>query len=74
MIYLKASAVAALFIAMPYILYQVWSFVAPGLYRHERRFALPLLVSSILLFYGGAAFAFYVVFPLMFQLVSLIRS
>jgi len=63
----KLALLAAVFFAMPYILYQLWSFVAPGLYRHERRFALPLLVSSILLFYGGAAFAFYVVFPLMFQ-------
>ncbi len=56
----------ALFIAMPVVLYQVWAFVAPGLYRHEKRFAVPLLVSSIILFYAGIAFAYYVVFPLMF--------
>lgn len=56
----------ALFIAMPVVLYQVWAFVAPGLYRREKRFAVPLLVSSILLFYAGVAFAYYVVFPLMF--------
>lgn len=63
----KLALLAAIFFAMPYILYQLWAFVAPGLYRHERRFAMPLLVSSILLFYGGAAFAFFIVFPLMFQ-------
>ena len=63
----KLGLLAAVFFAMPYILYQLWSFVAPGLYRHERRFALPLLVSSIVLFYCGAAFAYFVVFPVMFQ-------
>ncbi|MFS8608713.1 MAG: twin-arginine translocase subunit TatC [Gammaproteobacteria bacterium] len=56
----------ALFIAMPLVLYQVWAFVAPGLYRREKRFAVPLLVSSVILFYAGVAFAYYVVFPLMF--------
>jgi len=56
----------ALFIAMPIVLYQVWAFVAPGLYRREKRFAVPLLVSSVILFYAGVAFAYYVVFPLMF--------
>jgi sec-independent protein translocase protein TatC len=62
----KLTLVAAIFLAIPYVLYQVWSFIAPGMYRHEKRFAIPLLVSSILLFYGGAAFAYYVVFPLIF--------
>jgi len=52
---------------MPYVIYQLWSFVAPGLYRNERRFAVPLLVSSIVLFYVGIAFAYYLVFPVMFQ-------
>lgn len=56
----------ALFLAMPVVLYQIWEFVAPGLYRREKRFAMPLMVSSILLFYAGIAFAYYVVFPLMF--------
>jgi sec-independent protein translocase protein TatC len=56
----------ALFLAMPVVLYQIWRFVAPGLYRKEKRFAFPLLMSSILLFYAGVAFAYYVVFPLMF--------
>ena len=51
---------------MPYVLYQVWAFVAPGLYRHEKRFALPLLLSSIVLFYVGVAFAYYAVFPAIF--------
>jgi len=63
----KLGLLAAVFFAMPYILYQLWAFVAPGLYRHERRFALPLLVSSVLLFYLGAGFAYVVVFPVMFQ-------
>ena len=62
----KLTLVAAVFIAIPYILYQVWSFVAPGMYKHEKRFAIPLLVSSVALFYLGAAFAYYVVFPLIF--------
>ena len=67
---LKLSLIVALFIAMPYVLYQIWGFVAPGLYKHEKRFALPLLVSSIVLFYAGMAFAYYVVFPLMFQFLA----
>ena len=67
---LKLSIVAALFIAMPFVLYQVWAFVAPGLYRHERRFALPLFLSSVVLFYVGVAFAYYVVFPLMFAFLT----
>jgi sec-independent protein translocase protein TatC len=57
----------ALFIAMPVVLYQIWQFVAPGLYRREKRFATPLLASSIVLFYCGVAFAYYVVFPLIFR-------
>ena len=67
---LKLALVGALFLAMPYVLYQVWAFVAPGLYRHEKRFAMPMLASSILLFYGGTAFAYYVVFPLMFKFLA----
>ena len=63
----KLALLAAVFLAMPVILYQVWAFVAPGLYRHERRFALPLFVSSVILFYAGAAFAYFVVFPVIFQ-------
>jgi sec-independent protein translocase protein TatC len=67
---LKLSLLVALFLAMPYVLYQVWAFVAPGLYRHEKRFAVPLVVSSILLFYAGVAFAYFVVFPLMFAFLT----
>ena len=63
----KLTFFVALFIAMPIVLYQVWAFVAPGLYKKERRFAMPLLASSIILFYLGIAFAYFVVFPLMFN-------
>jgi len=62
----KLTFIVALFVAMPVVLYQVWAFVAPGLYRKEKHFAFPLLASSILLFYTGIAFAYYVVFPLVF--------
>ena len=62
----KTTLWVALCLAMPVVLYQVWAFVAPGLYRTEKRFAIPLLLSSILLFYCGIAFAYLVVFPLMF--------
>ena len=62
----KLSLVLALFMAMPYILHQVWSFIAPGLYKKEKRLALPILCSSIVLFYIGIAFSFFVVFPLVF--------
>lgn len=63
----KLALFVALFAAMPLVLHQLWAFVAPGLYRHERRFALPLLVSSVVLFYAGVAFGYYAVFPVMFQ-------
>jgi sec-independent protein translocase protein TatC len=62
----KLTLVLALFISMPYVLYQLWAFVAPGLYQHERRLVLPLLASSTVLFYTGAVFAYFVVFPLVF--------
>src|SRR4029453_4137651 len=67
---LKLSLFVALFIAMPYVLYQVWAFVAPGLYKREKRFAVPLVVSSIVLFYCGVAFAYFVVFPLIFAFLT----
>jgi sec-independent protein translocase protein TatC len=67
----KLSFFVALFIAIPYVLYQVWAFVAPGLYKHEKRFALPLVLSSILLFYVGVAFAYTFVFPVMFEFFAL---
>ncbi len=62
----KLTIVLSIFLAMPVVLYQVWSFVAPGLYKHERRLVFPLLITSSLLFYLGMAFAYFVVFPLMF--------
>ncbi len=62
----KLSLLAALCLAMPVVLYQIWMFVAPGLYLHEKKIAMPLLISSILLFYLGLAFAYFVVFPLVF--------
>ncbi|RLT93076.1 twin-arginine translocase subunit TatC [Ketobacter sp.] len=60
----KLTLVVAFFLAMPVVLGQVWRFIAPGLYAHERRYALPLLVLSVLLFYAGIAFAHFVIFPL----------
>lgn len=62
----KLTMLVAVVVAMPWSLYQVWAFVAPGLYQHERRFALPLVSSSTILFYLGMAFAYFVVFPLIF--------
>jgi sec-independent protein translocase protein TatC len=67
---LKLALIAAIFVAMPYVLYQVWGFVAPGLYRREKRFALPLFASSVVLFYTGVAFAYFIVFPLMFAFLT----
>ncbi len=64
---MKLALVMSIFAAMPFILYQMWAFVAPGLYTHERKLIIPLLVSSTLLFYAGMVFAYYVVFPLMFS-------
>ena len=64
---LKLAFVVALVLAMPYVLYELWAFVAPGLYRHEQSFALPLLVSSVVLFYAGVAFAYFLVLPLIFS-------
>jgi sec-independent protein translocase protein TatC len=63
----KLTFFVALFLGMPVVLYQVWAFVAPGLYKKEKHFAMPLLGSSIVLFYLGIAFASYLVFPLIFK-------
>ena len=62
----KLALVMSVFVAMPMILYQAWAFVAPGLYKKEKKLVFPLMISSSLLFYLGMAFAYYVVFPLMF--------
>jgi sec-independent protein translocase protein TatC len=67
---IKLAFVAAVTIAMPAILYQAWAFVAPGLYQHERKLALPLLVSATLLFYIGAAFAYFLVLPSVFSFLT----
>lgn len=64
---LKLTFFVAFFLAIPFILYQAWAFIAPGLYAHEKRLALPLLAASIILFYAGMCFAYFVVFPLIFQ-------
>ncbi len=66
----KLSLQLSIFIAVPFILYQFWAFVAPGLYKHEKKLVLPLLVSSTLLFYLGMAFAYFVVFPLVFTFLA----
>ncbi len=62
----KLTGVLSVFIAIPFLLYQAWSFIAPGMYKHEKRIAIPLLISSVLLFYAGIAFAYFIVFPLIF--------
>lgn len=69
----KLTFVLAVFVAMPFVLYQLWAFVAPGLYSQERRFGIPLMLSSIALFYAGVAFAYFVVFPLIFGFFSSIE-
>ena len=67
---LKMSLILAVYIAMPYLLYQIWIFAAPALYRHEKKLILPLVVSSALLFYTGLLFSFYIVFPVIFNFLS----
>ncbi len=64
---LKLAFVSAVFIAIPVILHQAWAFVSPGLYAKEKRFAFPLLISSVFLFYAGIAFAYFVILPILFQ-------
>ena len=68
---IKLAALAAVFIAMPYILYQLWAFIAPGLYQHEKRLAMPLIVSSSVLFYVGAGFAYFIVIPAVFHFMAM---
>ena len=69
---LKLAFFAALVLSMPWLLYQAWAFVAPGLYRREKRLAFPLLASSLLLFYAGCAFAFFVVLPSVFGFLTMV--
>ena len=63
---MKTAFFVAVFIAMPVVLFQIWQFVAPGLYKREKRLAIPLMFSSIVLFYAGIAFAYFIVFQVMF--------
>ena len=62
----KLTMVVSLFLSMPMILHQIWSFIAPGLYKHEKRIAVPLMIASIALFYAGMAFAYFALFQIMF--------
>lgn len=66
----KTTFFVALFLAMPVVIYQAWAFVAPGLYRKEKRFAVPLLISSVVLFYIGVSFAYFLVFPTVFRFLA----
>jgi sec-independent protein translocase protein TatC len=67
---LKVAMMAAFLVALPYILYQIWRFVAPGLYAHEKRLVLPLIFASTALFFCGMAFAYFAVFPVVFGFIT----
>jgi len=67
---IKVAMMTALLISLPYILYQIWRFVAPGLYAHEKRLVIPLILASTLLFFCGMAFAFFLVFPVVFGFIT----
>jgi sec-independent protein translocase protein TatC len=67
---LKMALIMAVYIAMPYLLYQIWKFIAPALYRREKQMVVPLVISSTILFYAGLLFSFYVVFPVIFGFLS----
>ena len=67
---LKVAMMAAFLIALPYVLYQIWAFIAPGLYQHERKLAVPLLIASVLLFFIGMSFAYFLVFPVVFGFLA----
>lgn len=66
----KVTLMAAFLVGLPFVLYQMWAFVAPGLYRHEKRLALPLLFASVILFFVGMAFAYFLVFPVVFGFLA----
>jgi sec-independent protein translocase protein TatC len=70
MVPVKVTLLAAFILALPYVLYQAWAFVAPGLYRHEQKLALPLIVSSSLLFLAGMAFCYFIVFNTVFAFIT----
>lgn len=67
---MKVTLMVAFLIALPYVLYQAWAFVAPGLYQHEKKLALPLLLASVVLFFVGMAFAYFIVFPTVFGFIN----
>lgn len=67
---IKVTMMAAFLIALPYILYQIWAFIAPGLYTHEKRLGIPLIVASVLLFFCGMSFAYFLVFPIVFGFIT----
>jgi sec-independent protein translocase protein TatC len=67
---IKVTMMVSFLIALPYVLYQAWAFVAPGLYQHEKKLALPLLAASVLLFFVGMAFAYFIVFPAVFGFIN----
>jgi sec-independent protein translocase protein TatC len=71
---LKITLMAAFLVALPYVLYQVWAFVAPGLYSHEKKLVLPLVVSSTMLFFIGVAFCYGLVIPAMSQVHPVLRA
>ncbi len=70
MVPMKVALMVAFLIALPYVLYQVWAFIAPGLYAHEKRLAMPLVASSVLLFFIGMSFAYFLVFPTVFGFMA----
>ncbi len=67
---MKVTLMVAFLLALPYVLYQAWAFVAPGLYSHEKKLVLPLVIASVVLFFVGMAFAYFVVFPIVFGFVN----
>ncbi len=67
---MKVTLLAAFLVALPFVLYQVWAFVAPGLYAHEKKLVLPLVLASVLLFFAGMSFAYFLVFPTVFKFMS----
>src|SRR5512139_80935 len=67
---LKVALMAAFLLALPYILYQIWCFIAPGLYEHEKRWIFPMVTASLLLFFCGMAFAYFLVFPVVFKFIT----
>lgn len=67
---IKVTMMAAFLIALPYILYQIWAFIAPGLYSHEKRLGIPLIIASVVLFFCGMSFAYFLVFPIVFGFIA----